>query len=226
MMNMIRVIIFDAYGTLISTGNGSVVASEKILALNGRADVSPHFFYKRWKELHREHILGLQSFAAEREIFALDLCKLYHEYGFCRNALEDVHIMLDTLEERIAFPETKKVLRRLIADCPVVIGSTTDTEPLLHNIARNQLSVSKIFTSESMRVYKPRPEFYLQIMNALELNAEEALFVGDSLVDDVWGPQQIGMKACWLNRKNSDVGSFAPNYEIEDLTQLFELDLF
>lgn len=106
---MLKAIIFDAYGTLISTGNNSVKAAERILLLNKRPDISPAEFYGRWKKLHRQHIGNLPSFAAEETIFHLDLCKLYQEYGLARNAHKDVKVMLDTLGHRTAFPEAKEL---------------------------------------------------------------------------------------------------------------------
>ncbi len=43
-----KLIIFDAYGTLISTGTGSVDAVKKILELQDK-DINPQEFYKEWK---------------------------------------------------------------------------------------------------------------------------------------------------------------------------------
>ena len=44
-----KLIIFDAYGTLISTGTGSLDAVKKILALQDK-DIDPQEFYKEWKK--------------------------------------------------------------------------------------------------------------------------------------------------------------------------------
>ena len=43
---MIKAIVFDAYGTLISTGKGSIEAAGKILAINNCGDIGPKEFYK------------------------------------------------------------------------------------------------------------------------------------------------------------------------------------
>ncbi len=45
-------------------------------------------------------------------------------------------------------------------------------------------------------------------MDSEGVSAKEALFIGDSYVDDVWGPMQIGMKAILVDRKHSflDIG--------------------
>lgn len=46
---MKKLLIFDAYGTLISTGNGSIQATEKILALQDK-HIDAKAFYKEWKQ--------------------------------------------------------------------------------------------------------------------------------------------------------------------------------
>lgn len=52
---MKKLLIFDAYGTLLSTGHGSVSACEQILALQDKP-IDPVAFYADWKKLHRAHI--------------------------------------------------------------------------------------------------------------------------------------------------------------------------
>ena len=220
---MIKAIIFDAYGTLISTGNGSVEAARKILELGGRDDIDPKAFYARWKELHKKHMDSLESFITEEKLFEMDLRALYALYAINGDYRKDVQIMLDTLGKRKAFPESREVLARLSEKYAVAIGSTTDTSPLMSDISNNSLNVSKVFTSESLRVYKPRREFYEKILAELNVDAHETLFVGDSLIDDVIGPQNIGMSACWINRKGGSSGEVCPDFEITDLRELLEI---
>lgn len=220
---MIKAIIFDAYGTLISTGNGSLKAAEKILIMNDRGDIDHRDFYARWKELHKEHINSLSKFVAEEKLFEKDLCELYNLYNIKGDYKKDVKIMLDTLGKRKAFPEAREVLEYLSQKYVIAIGSTTDTAPLLSDINNNHLNVSKIFTSESLRVYKPRREFYDRILAELNVNADEALFVGDSPIDDVVGPQRAGMRACWINRLGNTAGDISPDFEINKLSELFDI---
>jgi len=216
---MLKAVIFDAYGTLISTGTGSVDAARAILAQNDRADIDPKAFYARWKQLHREH-MNAPSFVPEEELFRLDLCSLFAEYSIPGDADKDVRIMLDTLGRRTAFPETKNVLETLLPLLTVCVGSTTDTAPLLRDMARNALHVHSVFTSESLRAYKPAPVFYEKILKELGVGTEEALFVGDSLADDVLGPKSVGMRACWINRKNTSPGWAKPDFVLPDLSPL------
>ena len=214
---MLKAIIFDAYGTLFSTGTGSVDAAARILRKAGRDDIDARNFYARWKQLHRKHTSMPGEFAIEDEIFRRDLHRLYEEYRIDSDADADVKIMLDTLGKRSAFPETRDVLAVLGRDFTVCIGSTTDTGYLMRDVERSGISIDHVFTSESLREYKPFPGFYRMILDALGIEASEALFVGDSLTDDVDGPQRVGMKACWINRKHDSPGDIRPDYELYDL---------
>lgn len=216
---MVKAVVFDAYGTLISTGTGSLDAAQRILDLHGSA-ITARVFYADWKKYHRQHIDSLTQFVSEETIFLWDLEKLYGQYGLSGNAAEDVRIMLDTLGNRRAFPESKGVVERLKRAYTVCIGSTTDTEPLMRDLNRSGIVVDHIFTSEGLQVYKPQKAFYERILTELSLLPQEVLFVGDSLTDDVYGPARAGMKTCWVNRKGQAAPVPPPDYEVSDLTGL------
>ena len=125
---MLKVIVFDGYGTLFFTGTGSVDATAEILAVNGRPDISRKRFTE-WKSLHHQHMAELTDFRLEQDIYALDLEELYGKYGFTRDAGKDVEIMLRIQGTRVAFPEVKQVLEKLSERFLLAIGSTTDTAP-------------------------------------------------------------------------------------------------
>ena len=39
---------------------------------------------------------------------------------------------------------------------------------------------------------------FRQILDALDVHPEEAVYVGDRLWDDIHGAQQVGMRAIWI----------------------------
>ena len=219
---MVKAVVFDAYGTLISTGTGSLDAAQKILDLHGSV-ITAKAFYADWKKYHRQHMDSLTQFVPEETIFLWDLERLYTQYGLAGNAAQDVRIMLDTLGNRTAFPESKEVVEQLKRAYTVCIGSTTDTEPLMRDLNRSGIVVDRVFTSEGLQVYKPQKAFYEKILAALSLQPEEVLFVGDSLNDDVSGPKQVGMKTCWVNRKGQEMPTPPPDYVVTDLTELLAI---
>ena len=220
---MLKLVIFDAYGTLFDTGTGSVDAAADILRKRNRTDIDPAAFYRRWKRLHREHIQAQTEFICEFTVFAQDLRRLYEEYRIDGDPDEDVLLMLARQGTRTAYPESRTALERIGRSAQLCIGSTTDTAPLMQDLARAGLPVRHVFTSEGLRTYKPRPEFYKTILREMNVSAAEALFVGDSLHDDVEGPQRAGIRACWLNRKNADPGHTVPDFTAADLTEVADI---
>ena len=222
---MLKAILLDAYGTLFDTGTGSVDAVRDILHLNGREDLSPKDFYGEWKVLHQHHMDTLPQFRTEWEIYALDLAELYRRHGFARDPEEDVQVMLRIQGKRVVYPEVPGALKRLGERFLLAVASTTDTAPLLEDLQRGGLSFapSRVFTSQSLQAYKPKREFYTAILKKLALRPEETLFVGDSLKNDVQGPQSVGMRACWVNRKEGHPGGVVPDYQVASLEELSAL---
>lgn len=220
---MLTTLIFDAYGTLISTGTTSMDALHKILLHNGRGDIAKQDFYTRWKHFHRQHMDAAHPFVTEDTLLIRDLEQLYLEFGIQGKPEQDVQFIRDVLGHRTAFPETREVLRTLCQHFTVCIGSTTDTQPLLEDMARNDLQVHHIFTSEMLQAYKPEKIFYQQILHALGIAPEGALFIGDTLLDDVLGTQSAGIQSCWVNRKQLSPGNVHPDYIISDLNGLYHI---
>lgn len=202
---MKKAIIFDVYGTLVSTGTGSVDATRKILEKH-RINLDAKEVYSNWKRFHRKNLDEVNSsdiFKTEEKIFEEDLKMVYEMYNINENYVEDVKIMLDTLGKRKAFEETKEVLEILSKEYKIYIGSTTDTEPLIQDLVSNNINIfDGIYTSESLQEYKPKKEFYTKILEQISLNADEVVFVGDSLNDDILGPQNIGIYSVLVDRKD------------------------
>lgn len=219
---MLKAIVFDAYGTLFDTKNGSVNAAGKILESRGRGDISALTFYARWKQIHKMHMDADGGFITEEQIYHLDLKRLYAEYKIDGDADTDVEIMLSLQGTRDTFPETAEAVKTLRRNYTVCIGSTTDTKPLMTDIERSGITFDGVFTSEMMKCYKPHPKFYLTILESLKLSPHEVLFVGDTPENDVEGPQRVGMKTCLIDRKGI-CHSSCPDYTVSDLRELFDI---
>ncbi|MCR5609542.1 MAG: HAD family hydrolase [Lachnospiraceae bacterium] len=219
---MICNIIFDCFGTLIDAGSGSVEATGQILK-NVKSEENPQVFYKKWKTLKKDMMIG-DKFYSEKELFAISLNKMFEEYNIKADALKEVQPMIRVLfSERKVFKETKETLKMLDEKgIRYAIGSTTDTDSIEYFLKQNELNIENVFTSEDMRVYKPFPRFYEEILKSTGWDVDECLFVGDNLIDDIKGPQSIGMKAVLIDRKSTyDINSgIKPDYIISSLNEL------
>jgi len=68
---------------------------------------------------------------------------------------------------------------------------------------------------------KPHPEIYLECLKKLKIEAEEAVFVGDRLIEDVAGPKSLGMKAILKYKEGRDYSlPIQPDAKVHSLTQL------
>lgn len=218
---MLKAIIFDAYGTLFNTGNGSVEACKAILDKNNSL-IDPVVFYSTWKKYQREHIDSLPSFIKQEDIFLLDLKRLYKKYSINGNAVEDVRIMLSILGKRSVFEDTVEVINLLRKKYKVFIGSISDDAPLFSDIERNGVVVDGVYTSESLKAYKPQKKFFLKLLESIEMKPDEVIYVGDSLFDDVYGAGTVGIDSVWINRKKQMCTNMQrkPTYEIKNLYEL------
>ena len=224
---MKKLLIFDAYGTLISTGTGSIDSCKKILALQDQK-IDPVTFYAKWKKIHREHITECINgkFMKEWDIFEKDLKRLYEIYNINRPYKDDVKIMLSTQFNRKIFDDVLDTINTLKEKYRVVIGSTADTYPLIKNMEDNNLSVHKIYTSEIIQTYKPDLYFYKYILDKENVEPKDAVFIGDSTLDDINGPKKLGLTTILVYRSNNykDVEA-NPDYIVKNLKEILMINL-
>jgi putative hydrolase of the HAD superfamily len=84
------------------------------------------------------------------------------------------------------------------------------------------------FSSE-VGVRKPHPDIFRKTLSELNVQASEAVFVGDRLVEDVGGAQKVGMLGILRHHENRDYSApITPDARIDHLNDLPEavLSLF
>jgi 2-haloalkanoic acid dehalogenase type II len=220
---MIKALIFDCYGTLISTGNSSVEATKKILD-NIDSDIEPATFYKTWKSIHKEHQINLKHFCLERKIFANDLKYLYEKYNIRSNYKKDVKLMLYALYGRKFYDDVIVNLKNLKEQYDIFIASNSDTKPLLENIGNEKYLFNGIFTSEKLKAYKPSKIFFEKLLKKIKYDKDEILFIGDSIDDDIIASKKMGIRNVLIDRKNDyKENNIKPDAIIDNLYNLEEI---
>ncbi len=77
--------------------------------------------------------------------------------------------------------------------------------------------------SGDVEAWKPGREAFALSLDALGLAPDEAVYVGDSLYFDVWGAQQAGLRAVWIEQRHRwmpDGLEATPDATIQSLAQL------
>ena len=84
--------------------------------------------------------------------------------------------------------------------------------------------ITRIVASEEVGVNKPNPKIFESILRYTNLNATEALVVGDSLTNDILGAKNANIKSVWYNpNQNINDSKIIPDYEISNMIKLKEI---
>jgi len=70
---------------------------------------------------------------------------------------------------------------------------------------------------------KPHPSIFEHAVSQLSINKDEVLMVGDNLMTDILGANQVGIKSVWINRHDKPRNEVIPTFEISNLKELFTL---
>jgi putative hydrolase of the HAD superfamily len=103
-----------------------------------------------------------------------------------------------------------------------LVSNALDPPELLHRDLR-QLGVAErldvaVFSSE-VGWRKPHPAIFERALGALEVAAENALFVGDTLATDIAGAAALGMRTCQAVWFRADADATGPEPEFRAFTQ-------
>lgn len=106
----------------------------------------------------------------------------------------------------------------------LAVISNTIWPPDLLNDEMSRLGISGCFdyvvTSAGFGVKKPYPEIFEDALRHLGVEAGEAVFVGDSLKEDVAGAGMLGMKTILLDWKREEIPGITPDAKIYSLAEL------
>lgn len=78
---------------------------------------------------------------------------------------------------------------------------------------------TRVYTSDLSHM-KPHPIAFQTVLDELSIAAESTVFVGDRLMDDVFGAKRLGMRTVWM--RNDAVPSYdvEPDASIDELSEL------
>jgi putative hydrolase of the HAD superfamily len=90
-----------------------------------------------------------------------------------------------------------------------IVSNTFDPPDLLHaDLVADGVAerVDAIAFSSEVGLRKPAPEIYRTVLDALGVESENVLFVGDRVREDVQGPAALGMRTCLVTYFRVDAG--------------------
>ncbi|MBN1155535.1 HAD-IA family hydrolase [candidate division KSB1 bacterium] len=226
-LNGTKGVIFDVHRTLVDDSGFPRERIWKLLRESG-ADFSMDEYYHLYDELTHQLFQWdkINPFIKIRDIHRRRLCKFYKRFHVTRDVDKDVDYLWHEMGKSRIYPEVPEVLRRIGSTYKMGLLSNADNDdPLIKILGSNGFSFDAIVTSESVRSYKPAPDIFDRILGMMDCDKNTMVMIGDSLLSDVYGARSFGIKVIWINRKHvrRPLGSPSPDYEIDDLKQLYEI---
>jgi putative hydrolase of the HAD superfamily len=119
-------------------------------------------------------------------------------------------------------------LARLARRYPLALVSNFDHGATAREILRRDGAAAyfdPIVISDEHGWRKPHPSIFADTLATLGVAPEDALYVGDSVEDDIVGAKGAGLDIAWVNPRGKPAPATAPkpDYEIETIPDLGEM---
>ena len=219
-MKNIKVIIFDAYGTLFDVNSAAERCKEKI----GDKWES---FANYWRTTQLEYT-WLRSLMKRHKDFwqvtedSLDKSLLAFKIDpNMRSELLNLYKILNT------FPEVKEVLKNLKEKKYKISILSNGTPDLLDELVKSnnlEKMFDDIFSIEKVGIYKPDEKVYKIPIDKYKVSKNEIAFLSANTWD-VSGGGNYGYNAIWVNRNKNifDKLDYIPHNEVNNLKEILKL---
>ena len=219
-MKKIKVIIFDAYGTLFDVNSAAEKCKEKI----GDKWES---FANYWRTTQLEYT-WLRSLMKRHKDFwqvtedSLDKSLLAFKIDpNMRPELLNLYKILNT------FPEVKEVLKNLKEKKYKISILSNGTPDLLDSLVKSndiEKMFDDIFSIEKVGIYKPDEKVYKIPIDKYKVSKNEIAFLSANTWD-VSGAGNFGFNSIWVNRNKNifDKLDYIPHNEINNLKEILKI---
>jgi len=232
-----KAVLTDYIGTLVNAPNYSIDASRKKLhkALTEAGfETGMAEFLEAYTEAHEKY--RVVRYEQLREVTnAVWVCEALNKLGYNTSA-DDSRIKtvlnvffqdyVDSLELR---PYAKKLTKRIKENCKLGLVSNFTYAPVVYASLR-KLGINQFFdavlVSDENGWRKPHKRIFLEALRKLQVTAEEAVFIGDSPLEDIKGAKEIGMKTVFVpsqfySLKDLQDSRKKPDFVAGDLRQIY-----
>ena len=228
---MIKVVFFDLDGTLCDSDTAWDIAQRDMFQLFRKyhPSVSEEALTKAWRTVHQELFRQLnagkcsmaevrdsrfQCLFRELDLPTNSVMEEINDF-FCSRYLTSLHLYEDVtvLEELHAY------------HVGIITNGAHDehTDSQLSKVRHLGLSerIQSLTISDEIGIRKPKVGIFKVACERAEVSLEEAMFIGDSVQNDIVGANQAGMTSVHINRTSSKLipkmADEQPDYSISNL---------
>lgn len=206
-MAKIKAISFDMDGTLIKPNFADLVWLEGIPKLYSEQYGIP-------LEKSKEKFLNEYDKIGKNRIEWYDINYWFKKYNLDETIVNLFNKYKNKLE---VYDDVEDVLKNLSENYKLIVASNAPREFLNFNLRNISHYFIRIFSSISdYYILKKNSNFYLNILNELNISANEMVHIGDNYESDYLVPKNLGINAFYLDREEKSKGE----YILKDLEEL------
>lgn len=237
----IRALLFDVNGTLID------IETDEGLEEIYRAIA--HFLLYQGINLHRWEVRDLyfqimqrQRAASTEKFVEWNAVAVWREFlektgsdstrSLPAEKLAQLPFFLAELHRGIArkrlrpYPQVLETLEQLRSRYPLAVVSDAQSAYATSELRAVELLdyFHPVIISGDYGYRKPDPRLFQKALTTLEVQPEQALYIGNDMYHDIWGAQEVGMKAILVSYNRIDLSSEAisPDYIIYTFAELMQ----
>ncbi|MFQ5860310.1 MAG: HAD family hydrolase, partial [Dehalococcoidia bacterium] len=193
--------------------------------------ITPEQLWREWKALEvdfrhtrldpRDFSL-LPPFKSYQQAWQECFQAVFQRDGLKGDAAAAAAVCVREMARRQPYPDAQEALPTMQRHWRTALLSNADDAYLLPLLERSGVAFELVLTSQMVGTYKPDPTAFRETLARLQVEPEEAVYVGDTQWEDVLGPSLAGLRSVWVNRTGAapDPSLPLPDFQVRSLTEL------
>jgi len=221
--NIVKVCMFDQYGTVVDIQGGLVEAATPFLKSKGWTG-DPNAFVTWWRRTHFENsmidALLHRQHTPYREIGQRAVAHVMERAGISHSA-DEVRELVAQIERLKPFPEVPAALQRLKTRYKLVVLSNGDPDMLETAKRHHGISFDAVISVAVANAFKPHVATYTKAAEILGVSMDAVLFVANHAFDCI-GAKSAGMRTAFIDRRRRPFGAtpHQPDLIVKDMAEL------
>ena len=224
--SIVKVCMFDQYGTVVDMQGGLVEAATPYLRAKGWQG-NPNSFVTWWRRTHFENsmidaLLHLEH-TPYREIGERSVAYVMDRAGISYT-MEEVRVLVDHIVRLRAFPEVPAALDRLRTRYRLVVLSNGDPDMLEAAKAYHGIAFEQMISVAVANSFKPHVATYTKAAEIVGARMDEVLFIANHAFDCI-GAKAAGMRTAFIDRRRRPFGAtpHQPDLLVPSMTALADM---
>ena len=125
----------------------------------------------------------------------------------------------------VLFPGVDNLLRSLSEKYELAVLSNTMNDMPRRTLAKLGLAdlFKAVVCSRDLGIRKPDERAFRHVLDQIRVTSSEAVFVGDTLKEDIAGARRVGMTAIWVKDEGDEIPpecEYPPHYTVKTVLEL------